>query len=252
MKKTIAIRIPEPCHEDWVQMTPTQKGKNCSICEKEVIDFTAHTKEQLYKRVAGGSNMCGRFRNDQLDTPISLHRYKGRSFAQYAASLLVPAALFSAEGVSAQESTEFFTTGEIAPVEMTSKKYDSLGIGALSRKQKTAATLLTIKGVVTEEHGPLPGARIEVKSTKRKAISDFDGNYAIDVYPGETLVYSFIGFETKEILVGSQLKINVLLEADRDMEFTLTTVGVVFIADHKEFKKEKRKEKRQKKKIHKQ
>ena len=49
MKKSFKINIPEPCHEDWAQMTSTEKGKFCDSCAKEVIDFTNKSDEQLYK-----------------------------------------------------------------------------------------------------------------------------------------------------------------------------------------------------------
>ena len=32
--------IPNPCHEDWNKMTPEDKGRHCSVCDKVVIDFT--------------------------------------------------------------------------------------------------------------------------------------------------------------------------------------------------------------------
>ena len=48
MKKPIAITIPKPCHEDWTSMTPTEQGKHCAVCSKEVIDFTAHTTTFIF------------------------------------------------------------------------------------------------------------------------------------------------------------------------------------------------------------
>lgn len=99
MKKTIAINIAAPCHEDWAQMTSAEKGKHCALCEKEVIDFTAHSNKELFKEVSNGTSLCGHFRPDQLGTPISSSPYQGRSIAHYAASLLLPVALFLAERV---------------------------------------------------------------------------------------------------------------------------------------------------------
>lgn len=246
MKKAITIRIPEPCNENWDKMTPSEKGKHCAVCEKEVIDFTAHTKEQLYKQVTSGSNMCGRFRQDQLNTRISLHRNPGRSFAQYAASLLVPAALFSTRDISAQTDDTFVSLGKPVLVEMPVKAYDSLGIGSLSRKlDKKSPTLLTITGIVTENNGPLPGAIITVKGTVRQVQSDFDGKYTIEVAAGETLAYSFIGFENREINIGSQIAINVLLEPRKEDHLDMHIIaGMITTQDYTDYKKALRKEKR--------
>ena len=40
MQKQTSLYIPKPCHEDWNKMTPTQQGKFCSSCSKQVIDFS--------------------------------------------------------------------------------------------------------------------------------------------------------------------------------------------------------------------
>ncbi|TVZ22564.1 carboxypeptidase-like protein [Dokdonia sp. Hel_I_63] len=244
MKKPIALTIPKPCHEDWTKMTPTQQGKHCAVCNKEVIDFTAHTTTQLRDRIVSGDSICGRFRKDQLGTPLSLSHHKGRSFAQYAASLLVPIATLSAGDAASQTTEEVFITGDIAPVELPINAYDSLGIGSLSRKHKTPQKLVTIKGTVTDMVGPLPGVNITVHGTSRAYQTDFEGNYSLKVYPGETIKYSFLGYEPRTILVGSQVEINVNFK-DEDQNILL---GEVLILDYKQIKKEERREKRRLKK----
>jgi len=76
---------------------------------------------------------------------------------------------------------------------------------------------ITITGVVTssDDGSPIPGVNILVKGTSGGTISDMDGAYSINVpHENAILVFSTIGFETQEIVVGSQLKINVSLNAD--------------------------------------
>lgn len=70
-----------------------------------------------------------------------------------------------------------------------------------------------IKGTVTDEKGvTLPGATVTVKGAKINAITDIDGKYSIQVPPaGKTLVFSFIGMESQEILIGNRAAINVKL-----------------------------------------
>lgn len=70
-----------------------------------------------------------------------------------------------------------------------------------------------IKGTVTDEKGvTLPGATVTVKGAKINAITDIDGKYSIQVPPaGKTLVFSFIGMEAQEALIGNRAIINVKL-----------------------------------------
>jgi len=71
----------------------------------------------------------------------------------------------------------------------------------------------TITGQVLDANGvPLPGTNIVVKNTTNGAQTDFDGNYTIDVSPGKTLVFSYVGFITKEVMVTNAATINVMLE----------------------------------------
>jgi len=75
----IHISIPKPCHEDWSQMTPNEKGAFCMKCAKTVVDFTAKTTAEIKDFLAGqsGKKTCGRFTSDQLgekpERKIDLH-----------------------------------------------------------------------------------------------------------------------------------------------------------------------------------
>ncbi len=61
-----------------------------------------------------------------------------------------------------------------------------------------------IAGTVSDENGaPLPGASIVVQGTTIGATTDFDGNYFIEASQGDTLEVSYIGFETKQVVVNS-------------------------------------------------
>ncbi len=73
-----------------------------------------------------------------------------------------------------------------------------------------------ISGTVTDsKQVPLPGVNIVEKGTTNGVVSDFDGNYSITVSSeNAVLVFSFIGFRTKEIPVGQSSTIDVNLEED--------------------------------------
>lgn len=61
------ITIPEPCHENWNDMTPEEQGRHCKVCNKTVVDFTKSSKEEIVEKVENSSeNVCGRFTNRQV------------------------------------------------------------------------------------------------------------------------------------------------------------------------------------------
>ncbi|MCW8981832.1 MULTISPECIES: SusC/RagA family TonB-linked outer membrane protein [Altibacter] len=90
--------------------------------------------------------------------------------------------------------------------------------------QLTFAQEKTITGTVTDDVGlPLPGANIIIKGTSTGTQSDFDGNYSINANVGQTLTFSYIGFETKEVVVGTSNTINVEMQAGSVLETVVVT-----------------------------
>jgi len=64
--KKIKIDIPTPCHENWENMTPTEKGRFCANCQKEVIDFTRMSEREIARKFEDDNQVCGRFNSCQL------------------------------------------------------------------------------------------------------------------------------------------------------------------------------------------
>lgn len=81
----------------------------------------------------------------------------------------------------------------------------------------------TVSGVVSDEGGPLPGANVIIKGTNTGTQTDFDGNYSLQASPSDVLVFSFVGFTTQEITVGSQTSINVNLVTDNALDEVIVT-----------------------------
>lgn len=85
---------------------------------------------------------------------------------------------------------------------------------------------LTVTGVVTDvaDKLPLPGVSIQVKGTQKGTTTDAMGKYAISAPANATLVFTSIGYTSREIQIGNQTTINVVLSsASQDLE------GVVVI-----------------------
>ncbi|WP_345089457.1 YfbK domain-containing protein [Flavobacterium chungnamense] len=68
-----------------------------------------------------------------------------------------------------------------------------------------------ITGTVTDKNGPLPGASIIIKGTTNGVATDTYGKYAIKAKSGDILVFSYIGYQTKGVTVGTSNTINVVL-----------------------------------------
>ena len=86
---------------------------------------------------------------------------------------------------------------------------------------------ITITGTVTDDQGDqIPGVYISIKGTGQGTITNQDGAFSIPVPNANTvLVFSYVGFISKEITVGSQRAINVTLSEDVLMIEEVVVVG---------------------------
>lgn len=94
--------------------------------------------------------------------------------------------------------------------------------------QITFAQEQTVTGTVTDDEGlPVPGVNILIKGSNTGTQSDFDGNYSITASQGQVLTFSFVGFEKKEVTVGTSNTINVTMSAGEQLgEVILTALGL--------------------------
>ena len=92
-----------------------------------------------------------------------------------------------------------------------------------------AAQKVTVEGTVTgfPDSEVLMGASVSVKGTTQGTITDLDGKYSFSVASDATLVFSYLGYETKEVAVKDRSLINVSLKADaQDLE-EVVVVGTI-------------------------
>ncbi|PQJ80534.1 SusC/RagA family TonB-linked outer membrane protein [Polaribacter porphyrae] len=83
-----------------------------------------------------------------------------------------------------------------------------------------------VKGIIVDEtNQPLPGATIQEKGTSNGVLSDFDGNFSIDVKSLDVkLVISYLGYKTQEVNASSS-KIRVQLEIENNSLDEIIVVG---------------------------
>jgi len=83
----------------------------------------------------------------------------------------------------------------------------------------------SIKGVVSDADGSLPGVSITVKGTTTGVQTDFDGNYTIKAKEGDVLVYNYLGYKTEQRTVGSESVINVTMTQDSTELDEIVVIG---------------------------
>ena len=87
----------------------------------------------------------------------------------------------------------------------------------------------SVKGKVSDVSGQgLPGVTVLVSGTTTGTVTDFEGNYSIEVPDNGVLVFSFIGFLQKEVPINGQSIINVTLQEDTKSldEVVVTAIGI--------------------------
>jgi outer membrane receptor protein involved in Fe transport len=83
------------------------------------------------------------------------------------------------------------------------------------------------KGIVSDEKGlPIIGANVTVKETKKGTNTDTGGRYSINTKNNSVLIFNYIGFKTKEIVVGNKTNINVILQEDTQSLDEVVVTGV--------------------------
>ncbi|MFC7772768.1 carboxypeptidase-like regulatory domain-containing protein [Flavobacterium sp. GCM10027622] len=194
----LQLSIPEPCHENWAQMTPNEKGRFCAACQKNVYDFTKATDREIINAYEKDQKLCGRFLKTQLDRELIIP--KERKSVWLASLFFGMIALFDTKA----------TAQEKAKTEQTDIKNQDSGKTETEVVLKRGEKILT--GIVSDPYGPIPGVNVIVQGTTRGTHTKLDGSYSIRVKEGEKLIYSFMGMNDVVKTVGASNVINTTLQ----------------------------------------
>jgi len=92
-----------------------------------------------------------------------------------------------------------------------------------------AFSQMSISGKVVDESGVgLPGVNVTVKGMQVGALTNIEGLYSVEHLPGgaeAVLIFSYVGFERQEVLVGNRKIINVKMKEDRQQLDEVVVVG---------------------------
>ena len=190
MKKQLTLSIPEPCHQDWQQMTPAEKGRFCGACQKTVVDFTTMSDGELIQFFGKQqTGVCGRFQPHQLDRPVIKPKTPW-PYVRYFFQALLPAFLLSLKS-TAQERT----LGRVAVCKPIRQ-------GETVAVKTTPASKPISTGKVTDENGiGIPYASLLIENSKKRIYCNSVGNFQITdgEFFQKPIVVAAVGYELKEL-----------------------------------------------------
>jgi len=119
------LHIPNPCSENWEMMSPQEKGRLCSVCNKCVIDFTQKQIMEIQQIIdeKKDEEVCGRFYDYQLSNKINKPEELKNQFFKYIPSyfqnnkitLTILSLILFLAGCSKQKEEFCVTTGVLVP-----------------------------------------------------------------------------------------------------------------------------------------
>ncbi|MAB58510.1 MAG: SusC/RagA family protein [Aequorivita sp.] len=93
-------------------------------------------------------------------------------------------------------------------------------------------SLKTISGTITDADGPLSGVNVLVKNTARGSISDLEGRYSVKASANDTLVFTYVGYKLREVAVGNNSILNVIMEVDaQTLDAVVINAGYYKVSD---------------------
>lgn len=219
--KKFIITIPEPCTENWNEMTPIARGKFCAHCQKDVIDFSDKTDSEIAAFVKNNKgNLCGRFVNTQLDKEFSYIEQEKKSTLKYAAALAL--GLLTAENAVAQDDNSKSDTIQVdnKQIEINSKVKNDSGI--------VKSACISISGFILdkESNAPIPYAAI-YDSLNNGAITNMDGFFVFPAKVPSKLIVKSLGYKSSFIEVDDLTKPNSSFKIQLERSCEEMLLGIV-------------------------
>jgi hypothetical protein len=224
----IQLNIPEPCHQDWQQMTPAEQGRFCNACAKQVVDFSTMTDTQVLNYFANIKNekVCGRAYPDQLDRMITLPKEpKKRLFWRWNYITMLFLFFSKTNNAKAQGGIKVDTVSKFNAENLQPASLQGI-VGGISISVNRVIT-----GTVKDESGmPIGYATVRIKKGEGGVSADTKGEYRIRAnINNEILQVSAVGFVTKEIVLSGLKTYDVILE--RSMMGEVVIVGGMISSD---------------------
>ncbi len=203
------IQLNSPCHEDLASMSPTERGRYCTSCQVDVIDFSRLSDAEVLNILGTlkGQPMCGMFTPQQLNRPLvqpAAHQSLILlSRKKIAAALLLFQSLVTAATAQVKTATKTEQTATpVSPIDST----------------------IVVKGRVLDGYSqePVAGVKLGISYISPDTVTDAHGYFEFHVKPtlrSSYIVISHTGIsnqdpfiiEDKNVLVDSAQKEEVIL-----------------------------------------
>src|SRR5689334_20200341 len=179
----IQLNIPEPCHQDWQNMTPTEQGRFCNACAKQVVDFSMMTDTQVlnYFLNKKDEKVCGRAYPDQLDRIITQPKEPKKRLFWYWNYITMLFLFFSKTNTSKAQVFEHTIPNSLKkePKIDTVPRINFTGevlkgtVGGIM-----ISKVNTVSGTIKDEDGlPVPYASINIKGGITGTSADSKGDF---------------------------------------------------------------------------
>lgn len=96
-----------------------------------------------------------------------------------------------------------------------------------------SSPLRTIKGIVSDNVGPIPGVNVVIKGSNRGTTTDLKGAYSIQAKKNDFLVFSFLGLQTQTVKVPKKNVLNIQLQPSQNQLQEVVVVGAMGIKRQK-------------------
>lgn len=226
-KPTYTLSIPQPCHERWDAMTPSEKGRFCASCQTQVVDFTGLSDREAIQLIEQSSGkVCGRLHPQQIDRPMVFEPWAQRASVRFSGFFAGLMLLSSAE--SSATPTE---PVEIVQASLVSN--DSASRIDVHASHQQDSVEYKIFGTVIDKHikEGVPFAQVSVTETDTHVITDFEGRFELTFSREQlgsnlNLKVKFVGFED----VNSSVKSKELLKKKK-LEFVFKMESFLIIGE---------------------
>jgi carboxypeptidase-like protein/type IX secretion system substrate protein len=196
MPTSLKLHIPEPCHENWQNMTPQAQGRFCGSCQKTVVDFSVMTDKEILEYFSKASqHVCGRFSNDQLNKDLKVTDKKKRFSLAYVWNIILATLLMTEANAQVKPKLK-------KPVTINTWEGRKMGEVAYIPEEPVGAVIpVTMSGTImdAQNNQPVDGASISIKGASGGTMADTSGIFRLKVEKKNSLVLeiSAIGYETQ-------------------------------------------------------